>query len=106
MLEEVSPALGVRGVPDSASLPQEHIRDITDSLIEHCQEKSVKEDARVPLSNKKIIGIVCDLFGAGENILEGKALLLGCWVRELELLGRNLGCSWVFGAVPGLAGAP
>ncbi|KAM9637460.1 cytochrome P450 1A4-like isoform 2-T5 [Morphnus guianensis] len=47
------------------SFDKEHIRDITDSLIEHCQEKSVGEDARVPLSNEKIISIVNDLFGAG-----------------------------------------
>ncbi|XP_010021308.1 PREDICTED: cytochrome P450 1A4-like, partial [Nestor notabilis] len=47
------------------SFDKEHIRDITDSLIEHCQEQSVGEDARVPLSNKKIISIVYDLFGAG-----------------------------------------
>ncbi|NXO50671.1 CP1A4 protein, partial [Aramus guarauna] len=47
------------------SFDKEHIRDITDSLIEHCQEKSVGEDARVPLSKEKIIGIVYDLFGAG-----------------------------------------
>ncbi|NXI59436.1 CP1A4 protein, partial [Chloroceryle aenea] len=47
------------------SFDKEQIRDITDSLIEHCQEKSVGEDARVPLSNEKIISIVNDLFGAG-----------------------------------------
>ncbi|NXW44509.1 CP1A4 protein, partial [Nyctiprogne leucopyga] len=47
------------------SFDKEHIRDITDSLIEHCQEKNVEEDARVPLSNEKIINIVNDLFGAG-----------------------------------------
>lgn len=76
-LGEVSPALGVRDVPDPLALPQEHIRDITDSLIEHCQEKSVGEDARVPLSNEKIISIVNDLFGAGMNSSEGTALPLG-----------------------------
>ncbi|NWS48522.1 CP1A4 protein, partial [Probosciger aterrimus] len=48
-----------------SSFDKAHIRDITDSLIEHCQEKSVGEDAHVQLSNKKIIGIVYDLFGAG-----------------------------------------
>ncbi|XP_061205972.1 cytochrome P450 1A4-like [Neopsephotus bourkii] len=47
------------------SFDKDHIRDITDSLIEHCQEKSAGGDAPVPLSNKKIIGIVYDLFGAG-----------------------------------------
>ncbi|NWX30571.1 CP1A4 protein, partial [Notiomystis cincta] len=48
-----------------ASFDKEHIRDITDSLIGHCQEKSVGEDAHVQLSNEKIIHIVHDLFGAG-----------------------------------------
>ncbi|XP_014734710.1 PREDICTED: cytochrome P450 1A4-like isoform X2 [Sturnus vulgaris] len=44
---------------------KEHIRDITDSLIGHCQEKSGGEDAHVQLSDEKIIHIVNDLFGAG-----------------------------------------
>ncbi|KAM9375085.1 cytochrome P450 1A4-like [Phaethornis superciliosus] len=48
-----------------ASFDKEHIRDITDSLINHCQEKSVGEGAQVSLSNEKIINIVNDLFGAG-----------------------------------------
>ncbi|KAM4660174.1 cytochrome P450 1A4-like [Amazona ochrocephala] len=47
------------------SFDKENIRDITDSLIEHCQEKSVGEDARIPLFNRKIVGILTDLFGAG-----------------------------------------
>ncbi|NXT23085.1 CP1A4 protein, partial [Syrrhaptes paradoxus] len=47
------------------SFDKGHIRDITDSLIDHCQEKSGGEDARVPLSNEKVISIVNDLFGAG-----------------------------------------
>ncbi|NXK37308.1 CP1A4 protein, partial [Piprites chloris] len=47
------------------SFDKEHIRDITDSLIEHCQEKSGGEDTHVQLSNEKIINIVNDLFGAG-----------------------------------------
>ncbi|XP_057889576.1 cytochrome P450 1A4-like [Melospiza georgiana] len=42
-----------------------HIRDITDSLIQHCQENSAGEDAHVKLSDEKIIHIVNDLFGAG-----------------------------------------
>ncbi|NXX34748.1 CP1A4 protein, partial [Nicator chloris] len=48
-----------------SSFHKEHIRDITDSLIEHCQEKSAGEDAHGQLSNEKIIHIVNDLFGAG-----------------------------------------
>ncbi|PNJ43261.1 CYP1A1 isoform 9, partial [Pongo abelii] len=42
-----------------------HIRDITDSLIEHCQEKQLDENANIQLSDEKIINIVLDLFGAG-----------------------------------------
>ncbi|NXQ43030.1 CP1A4 protein, partial [Catharus fuscescens] len=48
-----------------SSFDKEHIRDITDSLISHCQEKSAEEDAHGQLSNDKIIHIVNDLFGAG-----------------------------------------
>ncbi|NXN26065.1 CP1A4 protein, partial [Nycticryphes semicollaris] len=47
------------------SFDKEHIRDVTDSLIEHCQGNSVGENARVSISNEKIINIVNDLFGAG-----------------------------------------
>ncbi|KAM6201588.1 cytochrome P450 1A1 [Rhynchocyon petersi] len=42
-----------------------HIRDITDSLIEHCQEKKLDENANIQLSDRKIITVVIDLFGAG-----------------------------------------
>ncbi|NWS86191.1 CP1A4 protein, partial [Toxostoma redivivum] len=48
-----------------SSFDKEHIRDITDSLIGHCQDKSAGEDAPVQLSDEKIIHIVNDLFGAG-----------------------------------------
>ncbi|XP_028630230.1 cytochrome P450 1A1 isoform X2 [Grammomys surdaster] len=42
-----------------------HIRDITDSLIEHCQDRRLDENANVQLSDDKVITIVSDLFGAG-----------------------------------------
>ncbi|XP_054498314.2 cytochrome P450 1A4-like [Agelaius phoeniceus] len=48
-----------------STFDKEHIRDITDSLIGHCQENSTGEDTGVQLSNEKIIHIVNDLFGAG-----------------------------------------
>ncbi|XP_018414433.1 PREDICTED: cytochrome P450 1A5-like isoform X2 [Nanorana parkeri] len=41
------------------------VRDITDSLIQHSQEKKVDENSNVQLPEKKIINIVNDLFGAG-----------------------------------------
>ncbi|XP_029420947.1 cytochrome P450 1A1 isoform X1 [Nannospalax galili] len=42
-----------------------HIRDITDSLIEHCQDRKLDENANVQLSDEKVITIVLDIFGAG-----------------------------------------
>ncbi|XP_072258294.1 cytochrome P450 1A1 [Pyxicephalus adspersus] len=41
------------------------VRDITDSLIQHSQEKKMDENSNVQLSDQKIINIVNDLFGAG-----------------------------------------
>ncbi|XP_036590375.1 cytochrome P450 1A1-like [Trichosurus vulpecula] len=41
------------------------IRDITDSLIEHCQENQLDENANVLLSEKKTVNTVLDIFGAG-----------------------------------------
>ncbi|XP_037357629.1 cytochrome P450 1A1 isoform X1 [Talpa occidentalis] len=42
-----------------------HIRDITDSLIQHCQDKKLDENANIQLSDEKIVNVVMDLFGAG-----------------------------------------
>ena len=50
-----------------AFLTQGHIRDITDSLIEHCQDKRLDENANIQLSDEKIVNVVIDLFGAGMN---------------------------------------
>ncbi|XP_038623066.1 cytochrome P450 1A1-like [Tachyglossus aculeatus] len=41
------------------------VRDITDSLIKHCQDKKLDENANIQLSDKKIVNVVLDLFGAG-----------------------------------------
>ncbi|XP_068131779.1 cytochrome P450 1A1 [Hyperolius riggenbachi] len=41
------------------------IRDITDSLIQHSQERKLDENSNVQLSENKIVSIVNDLFGAG-----------------------------------------
>ncbi|XP_054858681.1 cytochrome P450 1A5-like [Eublepharis macularius] len=46
------------------SFDKENIRDITDSLIDHCQDK-VDENANIQFSDQKIVNIVGDLFGAG-----------------------------------------
>uniref|UniRef100_A0ACB8E5P3 Cytochrome P450 1A1 n=1 Tax=Sphaerodactylus townsendi TaxID=933632 RepID=A0ACB8E5P3_9SAUR len=47
-----------------SSFDKDHIRDITDSLIDHCQDK-VDENANVQLSDHTVVHIVGDLFGAG-----------------------------------------
>ncbi|XP_041075248.1 cytochrome P450 1A1-like [Polyodon spathula] len=47
------------------SFDKSNIRDITDSLIEHCQDKKVDENANMQISDEKIVSIVNDLFGAG-----------------------------------------
>ncbi|XP_067871558.1 cytochrome P450 1A1 [Heterodontus francisci] len=44
---------------------KDNIRDVTDSLIEHCQDKKVDENANIQISDEKIVNIVNDLFGAG-----------------------------------------
>ncbi|XP_006628951.1 cytochrome P450 1A1 [Lepisosteus oculatus] len=47
------------------SFDKNNIRDITDSLIDHCQEKKLDENSNIDISDEKIVGIVNDLFGAG-----------------------------------------
>lgn len=44
---------------------QENIRDITDSLIDHCEDRKLDENSNIQMSDEKIVGIVNDLFGAG-----------------------------------------
>lgn len=47
------------------NLFQDNIRDITDSLIVHCEDRKLDENSNVQLSDEKIVAIVNDLFGAG-----------------------------------------
>ncbi|CAL8243278.1 unnamed protein product [Lota lota] len=42
-----------------------NIRDITDSLIDHCEDRKLDENSNLQMSDEKIVGIVNDLFGAG-----------------------------------------
>ncbi|KAM5291737.1 cytochrome P450 1A1-like [Ctenodactylus gundi] len=42
-----------------------HIRDVTDSLIEHCEDRKLDENANIQLSDDSITNIVLDIFGAG-----------------------------------------
>ncbi|XP_011380383.1 cytochrome P450 1A1-like [Pteropus vampyrus] len=41
-----------------------HIRDITDNLINYCQEKSLDENANIQPLDEEIVNVVSDLFGA------------------------------------------
>ncbi|XP_056409493.1 cytochrome P450 1A1-like [Hyla sarda] len=47
------------------TLDNNSIRDITDSLIQHSQERKLDENLNVQLTEQKIVNIVNDLFGAG-----------------------------------------
>nr|AAK69390.1 cytochrome P4501A [Lithognathus mormyrus] len=44
---------------------KDNIRDITDSLIDHCEDRKLDENSNVQMSDEKIVGIVNVLFGAG-----------------------------------------
>lgn len=44
---------------------KDNIRDITDSLIDHCEDRKLDENSNVQMSDEKVVGIVNDLFGAG-----------------------------------------
>ncbi|XP_061670707.1 cytochrome P450 1A1 [Syngnathoides biaculeatus] len=48
-----------------ATFNKDNIRDITDSLIDHCEDRKLDENSNVQLSDGKVVGIVNDLFGAG-----------------------------------------
>ncbi|KAM9409650.1 cytochrome P450 1A1-like isoform 1-T1 [Pholidichthys leucotaenia] len=48
-----------------ATFDKDNIRDITDSLIDHCKDRKFHENSNVHVSDEKIVGIVNDLFGAG-----------------------------------------
>ncbi|KAK2898652.1 hypothetical protein QQF64_032096 [Cirrhinus molitorella] len=44
---------------------KDNIRDITDSLINHCEDRKMDKNSNVQVSDEKVVGIVNDLFGAG-----------------------------------------
>lgn len=44
---------------------KDKIRDITDSLINHCEDRKLDENCNLEMSDEKVVGIVNDLFGAG-----------------------------------------
>ncbi|XP_041792897.1 cytochrome P450 1A1 [Chelmon rostratus] len=48
-----------------ATFDKNNVRDITDSLIDHCEDRKLDENCNVQMSDEKIVGIVNDLFGAG-----------------------------------------
>ncbi|XP_062405828.1 cytochrome P450 1A1 [Sardina pilchardus] len=47
------------------SYDKNNIRDITDSLIDHCEDRKLDENSNEQVSDEKIVSIVNDLFGAG-----------------------------------------
>ncbi|KAJ8343232.1 hypothetical protein SKAU_G00305610 [Synaphobranchus kaupii] len=47
------------------SFDKNNIRDITDSLIDHCEDRKLDENSNTQVSDEKVVGIVNDLFGAG-----------------------------------------
>uniref|UniRef100_A0A3B3ZQD0 Cytochrome P450 1A n=1 Tax=Periophthalmus magnuspinnatus TaxID=409849 RepID=A0A3B3ZQD0_9GOBI len=48
-----------------ATYDKDNIRDITDSLIDHCEDRKLDENSNIQMSDEKIVSIVNDLFGAG-----------------------------------------
>nr|BAP87034.1 cytochrome P450 2A [Oryzias latipes] len=48
-----------------ATYDKDNIRDITDSLIDHCEDRKLDENSNIQMSDEKVVGIVNDLFGAG-----------------------------------------
>ncbi|XP_007569272.1 cytochrome P450 1A1 [Poecilia formosa] len=48
-----------------ATFDKDNIRDITDSLIDHCEDRKLDENSNIQMSDEKVVGIVNDLFGAG-----------------------------------------
>lgn len=55
---------------------QDNIRDITDSLIDHCEDRKLDENSNLQVSDEKIVAIVNDLFGAGEL----SRTIIGMWI--------------------------
>ncbi|KAH0619886.1 hypothetical protein JD844_014272 [Phrynosoma platyrhinos] len=47
------------------SFDKNNLRDITDSLIDYCQNKNMDMNANIQLSDQNIVHIVSDIFGAG-----------------------------------------
>nr|XP_020448126.1 cytochrome P450 1A1 [Monopterus albus] len=48
-----------------STFDKDNIRDITDALIDHCEDRKLDENSNVQVSDEKIVSIVNDLFGAG-----------------------------------------
>ncbi|XP_055030319.2 cytochrome P450 1A1 [Misgurnus anguillicaudatus] len=71
-----------------------NIRDITDSLIDHCEDRKLDENSNVQVSDEKIVGIVNDLFGAGfdtiSTALSWAVVYLVAYPEIQERLHREL----------------
>ncbi|XP_018919763.1 cytochrome P450 1A1-like [Cyprinus carpio] len=76
------------------SFDKDNIRDITDSLINHCEDRKLDENSNVQVSDEKIVGIVNDLFGAGfdtiSTALSWAVVYLVAYPEIQERLQREL----------------
>ncbi|XP_051513003.1 cytochrome P450 1A1-like [Myxocyprinus asiaticus] len=73
---------------------KDNIRDITDSLIDQCEDRKLDENSNVQVSDEKIVGIVNDLFGAGfdtiSTALSWAVVYLVAYPEIQEKLHREL----------------
>ncbi|XP_066540401.1 cytochrome P450 1A1 [Hoplias malabaricus] len=77
-----------------SSYDKNNIRDITDSLIYHCEDRKLDENSNLQVSDEKIVGIVNDLFGAGfdtiSTVLSWSVMYLVAYPEIQERLNKEL----------------
>ncbi|KAI2653305.1 cytochrome P450 1A1-like protein [Labeo rohita] len=73
---------------------KDNIRDITDSLINLCEDRKLDENSNIQVSDEKVVGIVNDLFGAGfdtiSTALSWAVVYLVAYPEIQERLQREL----------------
>ncbi|KAL4658777.1 cytochrome P450 1A1-like [Arapaima gigas] len=92
------------------SYDKNNIRDITDSLIDHCNDRKLDENSNVQVSDEKIVTIVNDLFGAGfdtiSTVLSWAVLYLVTYPQIQEKLHQQLRENVGMDRTPSLADRP
>ncbi|KAJ8247927.1 hypothetical protein GJAV_G00252170 [Gymnothorax javanicus] len=87
-----------------------NIRDITDSLIDHCEDRKLDENSNVQVSDEKIVGIVNDLFGAGfdtiSTALSWAVVYLVAYPEIQEQLHREMKDAVGYDRTPRLSDKP